>query len=590
MKRARKIFLIALAVLLPLLACLAVGALTQGSIASGYYGIDRQNSLIGQISPDTDEITLLERVVAQGDISLSDGIKTGSVLTATEDGRVTDSLTLVVQADCNGDGSFSITDMLLVKSYLLQLQELSPAQMQAGDVSRDGGITITDFLQMKSQILGLSDFSLGQVAGTQSCTSIILTPGDTYAFGSAEDSDVLIAGDAVTWEAGTVTAVQIGTSMLVCGDQTLIVTVCDEPLSVSLPEKELLIDPGASSQLDVQLNHPVTSQITYTCSDTEVATVDETGKVTALKDGTATVTVSLPNGQQASQNIRVLPFARAITLSDTSLKVKNNQSRKTITATVSPENAAEPLVWTSSDPAIATVDENGVVTGMKDGYVTITCTAQYSGVSASCQVKVCNLIQVALTFDDGPSTVYTPKVLDMLDKYDITCTFFMVGNRIGSAKNIVKRMYEAGHELGCHTWAHEYYTNMDQSQIQKDYEKFCDALMEACGQKPTLYRAPGGNITNLALQTLPMPHIMWNVDTRDWATRDTQKVKTAVLNGLKDGAIILVHDIHSTTYTGVLAALEEIFEKDMDVEFLTVTELLSRDGTPPEAGVTYYKG
>lgn len=590
MKRTRNIFLMVLVILSTLMVGLVSHAKTHSGFVSGYYGIDRQNGLIGLIDPNTDMDTLLSRVVAQGNSTLSDGIKTGSILTLTTDGTVTDSLTLVVQADCNGDGHFSITDMVMVKSYLLGLTDFSPAQQKASDVNGDGHVSITDFVQMKSQLLGILDFTIRQIPSDQNQNSIILTLGDTYVFGNEDDADVLRIGSAVTWEAGIVTATELGTSMLSCGDDTLVITVCNEPLTIALPETETLIDPGSSAFLDIQLSHPVNSMVTYTSSDTAVATVDENGLITAHKEGTAVITASLPNGQQASQNIRVLPFIRSITLSDTSLKVKNNQSRKTITATVAPANAAEPLVWTSSDPSIATVDENGVVTGMKDGYVTITCTAKYSGVSASCKVKVCDLIQVALTFDDGPSTTYTPKVLDMLDKYDITCTFFMVGNRIGNAKSIVKRMYEAGHELGYHTWSHEFFFNMNKNQIKADYELFCNALMEACGQKPTVYRAPGGNITNLALQTLPMPHILWSVDTRDWETRNTQKVKQAVLNGLKDGAIILVHDIHGTTYTGVLAALEEIFAKDMDVEFLTVTELLSRDGTPPEAGVTYKKG
>ncbi len=583
MKRAKNFFLTLLAALLLVGGVPAQGA-SGAEIVSGYYGIDRENSLIGQIAPGTEEAALLQRVNAPGTVSLSDGVKTGSVLTCD-----TGSLTLVVQGDCNGDGGFSITDMLLVKSRLLEKQTFSPAQAQAADVNRDGGVTITDFLQMKSRILGLSQLTPGQLVGAENRESLILTPGGTCVFGNG-DAPASVEGTAVTWENGTVTAVEIGTALLTQGEETLIVTVCNQPLTVSLPEEELIIAPGASEFLGSMLSHPVNANLTYTCSDPAIATVDEAGRVTGVAQGTATVTAALPDGQTASRFIRVLATVEAITLSDTELKVKNNQSQKFLTASVSPENGAEPLIWSSSDPSIATVDENGVVTGLSDGYATITCTAKYSGVSASCRVKVCDLIQVALTFDDGPSTKYTPKVLDMLDKYQVRATFFMVGNRIGRAKDIVKRMYEAGHELGYHSWAHEFFFNMNQSQIEADYQKFCDALTDACGQKPTVYRSPGGNITDLALRTLPMPHILWSVDTRDWESRNAEKVKQAVLKGLKDGAIILVHDIHGTTYYGVLAALEEIQKKDMDVEFLTVTELLSRDGTPPENGVTYKKG
>jgi peptidoglycan/xylan/chitin deacetylase (PgdA/CDA1 family) len=105
-----------------------------------------------------------------------------------------------------------------------------------------------------------------------------------------------------------------------------------------------------------------------------------------------------------------------------------------------------------------------------------------------------------------------------------------------------------------------------------------------------VFRAPGGGITNNALKYIQLPHIYWSVDTLDWKTRNTEKVKNAILGGLKDGAIILLHDIHATTISGTTEALDYIFEKDLDVEFLTVTEILSRDGTPPTPGITYYHG
>lgn len=482
-----------------------------------------------------------------------------------------------------GDGFFSGADMLLLKAYLLQTQ--APTENHSA-----AGISMTDFLLTKQQLLKLSQLSLQQIAGIQPCSTQILTPSQTLNWDTGTQEAVQVLGSAVSWENGTIAAREPGNSVVRCGSELLAVAVCSEPLTVSLPEQELLLDPGASARLNVQLNHPVTRPVTYTVSDSTVAKVNENGLVTALKEGTATVTAALPDGQQASQSIRVVHTAKSITLSHTSVKVKNDGSPETITATVSPENMSEPLVWTSSDPAIGTVDENGVVTGMADGYVTITCTAKYSGVSASCQVKVCNLIQVALTFDDGPSAEYTMKLLDALEQYDVRATFFFVGNRIYTAKDAVQRMVEQGHELGYHTWAHEFFYNMDESQIKSDFRKFQSVLKSACGQGATVYRAPGGSITGPALRNIPLPHIYWSVDTLDWKTRSTEKVKNAILDGLEDGAIILLHDIHGTTYTGTVAALEEIFAQDMDVEFLTVTQLLSRDGTPPNAGTTYYEG
>lgn len=664
MKRISIIFL--LAALLLTLVCVSpvVLAASGGQIVSAYYGINTTDGLIGQIAPGTSAETIYSRVIADGTLALSKGVATGSNLTLSVDGKQVDSLALVVQADCSGDGAFSITDALQVKSYLLSQQKFSAAQIQAGDVSGDNKVTITDFLQMKSKLLKLSDFSLHQISGAQSHNSVLLTPGQTFTFGpedgvalkpgetlpeptepsapeeavpetteetvpetseetvpetteetvpeTSEETvpetteetvpetseeivetveTILVEGDAVTWDNGIITAVKTGTARLTWGDEVLIVTVCEDPLSVSFASSSLLLDPKQTYQLQPIVNHPVNTTITYESSAPAVVSVDGSGKLTAVKEGTAKITAKLPNGNSASVDVRVLPMIKTITMADDYVKVKNG-STKALSVTITPATATEKLVWKSSDTSIATVDENGVVTGKKNGTVTITCTSQYGKVSASCTVKVCNLIQVAITFDDGPSSAYTGKVLDMLQTYDVKATFFMVGNRINSKTSpLLKRMADEGHELGYHTMGHTYFFNMTASEIKADFEKFQSLVKAATGGVgATVYRAPGGNITQTALDTIPYPHIKWSVDTRDWEHRNPTLVKQYIINGLKDGAIILLHDIHGTTYTGTLAALKEIREKDMDVEFLTVTELLSRNGTAPSAGKTYYNG
>lgn len=656
MKRISIIFL--LAALLLTLACVspAVLAASGGQIVSAYYGINNTDGLIGQIAPGTSAETVYSRVIGDGTLSLSKGVVTGSTLTLTADGRQVDCLTLVVQADCSGDGYFDVTDMMQVKYSILNRIEFTPSQVQAADVNGDGYVDVTDFMQMKRKILNISDLSLHQIAGAKSHNSVLLTPGQTFNFGpedgvalkpgetlpeptepsvpeetvpetteetvpdTAEENvpettgetvpetseetvpetsedivetveTVLVEGDAVTWDNGIITAVKAGTARLTWGGETLIVTVCKDPLSVSFASSSLLLDPKQTYQLQPIVNHPVKTTITYTSSNSAAVTVDASGKLTAVKEGTAKITAKLPNGNSATVDVRVLPMIKTVTMADDYVKVKNGFT-KTLSVTIAPANATEKLIWKSSNTSIATVDENGVVTGKKNGTVTITCTSQYGKVSASCTVKVCNLIQVALTFDDGPSSAYTGKVLDMLEKYDAKATFFMVGNRITSkTKPLVKRMVEDGHELGYHTMAHTFFFRMNAKTIKADFEEFQSIVKGATGGVgATVYRAPGGNITQEALDTIPYPHIKWSVDTRDWEHRDPALVKQYIINGLKDGAIILVHDIHGTTYTGTLAALKQIREKDMDVEFLTVTELLSRKGTAPSAGKTYYNG
>ena len=156
------------------------------------------------------------------------------------------------------------------------------------------------------------------------------------------------------------------------------------------------------------------------------------------------------------------------------------------------------------------------------------------------------------------------------------------GNRIKTTPESVKRMAEEGHEIGYHTWSHTFFFNMTKKQIEDDLNTFQQKLMEVCGQKATVYRAPGGNITNTALSTIPMPHIMWSVDTRDWETRNTTAVKNAIIGGLKDGAIILVHDIHATTYYGTKEAIEAVKAMMVNGEwdvFSGVKLQIAADGT-----------
>ena len=569
-----------------LLVAMCPGVLAAGEpVASAYYGVDLTNGLVGQIVPGTDESTVLSRLLMPEGAVITDGVKTGSTLTLA-DGT---ALTLVVLADCNSDGNFSVTDMLMVKSLLLGQGEFSPAQNQAGDVSGDGQVTITDFLQMKRNILGQAALAPHPVAGGVVADTILLTPGQTAPFGSAEDT-ALVEGSAVTWEAGVITAHALGTARVTVGESSTLVTVCSEAPSIAFTKESIAIGPGLTVQLQTVTNHPVKQQIFYSVSDEAIITVDQNGQLTAHAEGTATVTAALSNGATATQTVTVLPLVDSISISfPYSAKVKIGGSKQ-LTATAAPASSPEKLIWASSDTSIATVDQNGLVKGLKKGNVTITCTSEFGKVQASVKLKVCDLIQVALTFDDGPSGKLTPQLVDLLEKYDVTATFFFVGEMMSYNKDIVKRIGANGHELGYHTWGHTYFYNMTTQQIKDDFNRFQTMLTELCGRGATVYRAPGGGITDHALKNINIPHIYWSVDTRDWETRNTTKVKNAILGGLKDGAIILLHDIHATTITGTTEALNYIFSNDLDVEFLTVTQLLSRNGTAPSAGVTYYHG
>ena len=584
MKKLSKILSWVLAVCLLVTMCPPVFA-AEEPIVSAYYGIDTETGMIGQIQPGTDEATFLSRLLCPGEATLDGGVKTGSTLNLGDSA----ALTLVVQGDCNGDGEFSITDMLLVKAMLLEKAELSGAHYIAADVNIDSNVSITDFLQMKSNLLGKMVFPHQSIAGTAPAETMLMTIGQTMEYGAA-DAEAVVEGAAISWEAGILTANTLGTARITVGEQSTLVTVCAEAPTIAFTKDAIAIGPGLSVRLQTTTNHPVKQQVFYSVSDENIVTVDESGNLTAHAEGTATVTASLSNGASATQTVTVLPLVSSIEISyPYSAKVKIGGAKQ-LTATAAPASSPEKLVWASSDTSIATVDQNGLVTGHKKGYVTITCTSEFGKVQAAVQLKVCDLVQVALTFDDGPSGSLTPQVLDMLQQYNLKCTFFLVGEMVSYNKSIVTRMGAEGHELGYHTWGHTFLTAMTNQEIKNDFNRVNSLLIELCGRGATVYRAPGGGINERTLTALDLPHIMWSVDTRDWEVRNTDKVCSAILGGLKDGAIILVHDIHATTITGTKKALDYIFSNDVDVEFLTVTELLSRNGTAPQPGVSYSRG
>lgn len=250
--------------------------------------------------------------------------------------------------------------------------------------------------------------------------------------------------------------------------------------------------------------------------------------------------------------------------------------------------AAESIAWYSSDTAIATVDDTGTVTGIEYGTVTITGVGETSGFRICCNIKVCDLKRVALTFDDGPSS-HTARLLDFLEEHeDVKVTFFVVGSRLNNYAETVRRIVQQGHELGYHSYGHKTQTRLSNANIISRYEQSSELLTQIAEQSFTLWRTPGGAYNDRVLDCIALPHIMWSVDTRDWATRNSVSVYYSIINNSKDGSIVLLHDLHGTTVDGAIRAIEDMLEGDY--EFLTVTELLCLDGTAPEPHTTYFRG
>ena len=501
------------------------------------------------------------------------------------------TLTVIVTGDLNGDGNVTITDMLMIKSAILG-EQLSDTAAAAADINYDGKITITDFLKVKSCLLGLEEVTSGRPAGTAPADPLILMTPDSSESWSApgavtyatDDNTVAMIDEKCCITTGT----QEGSTFVYALDEQgsvlsrSIVTVVSEKLTVSLGAASHRLINGQKLTLSARFNHPVIVPIHWSSSDSSVATVDDSGNVTAKGLGTATIIAALPNGSTAQATVTVVPPITSITFDKALYKVKPGASR-TLGILLAPADTGEELIWSSSNTSIATVNADGTVTGVSKGTATITAKGKYSGLSASCTVKICDVKQVAITFDDGPSN-HTATLLDFLSEYDIKATFFMVGNRLQSYSNTLKQMVEDGHEIGYHSYAHVLQSQLSSEQITSDFNNSSKILKELSGAEFTVWRSPGGDYNDRILKCIPLPHIGWSVDTRDWETQSSESNYQSIRKA-RDGDIILLHDLYSPSVNGAIRAMKEMIAGDY--EFLTVTELLSRNGTAPQKHTNY---
>lgn len=183
--------------------------------------------------------------------------------------------------------------------------------------------------------------------------------------------------------------------------------------SVELDKTELTLKPEETATLDatVKPDNATDKTVTWTSSDPEIATVDETGKVTAVKIGKATITAKA--GEKTTEcKVTVLIPVSSVELDKTTLELKPGETA-TLVATVKPDNATNKTVtWTSSDPEIATVDEAGKVTAVKDGDVTITAKAGEK--TAECKVTVKSSVYVGNAVDLGITITRGGKTFKLL--------------------------------------------------------------------------------------------------------------------------------------------------------------------------------
>ena len=193
----------------------------------------------------------------------------------------------------------------------------------------------------------------------------------------------------------------------------------------------------------------------------------------------------------------------------------------------------------------------------------------------------------AITFDDGPGP-YTENLLDELDKRGVVVTFFMQGHNAARYPSVVKRAYEAGHQIASHTYDHPQLTKLSSEKIRDQLVTTADILNCAVGMEHAyMVRPPYGSTDGHVLSCLDAPAILWSVDTRDWESRNADAVYRHIVNDTRDGSIVLLHDIHASSIPGALRGIDALLSQGY--ELVTVEELLRRRGYDAAPGERYYK-
>lgn len=193
---------------------------------------------------------------------------------------------------------------------------------------------------------------------------------------------------------------------------------------------------------------------------------------------------------------------------------------------------------------------------------------------------------VALTFDDGPSELTTPRLLDILKSKDAPATFFMLGSMTRTYPDLAKRIEKEGHIAASHTMYHQNLIRIPTAAMQDDINEAKSVYSSILGHDPTLVRPPYGNYNDAVRSAINLPIILWSVDTLDWKSQNVDSIIATTKNQIHDGAIILMHDIYSTTVDAVPILIDTL--RQDGYEFVTIPELTSIRGSDLTPGTVYY--
>lgn len=186
--------------------------------------------------------------------------------------------------------------------------------------------------------------------------------------------------------------------------------------------------------------------------------------------------------------------------------------------------------------------------------------------------------KIAITFDCAWGVEYTDKILEALDANDATATFFMVQFWTEKYPEYVKKISDAGIEIGTHSATHSYMSKQNAEEIKQELTSSAKAISDITGKKVDLFRPPYGDYNDLLVDTakeLGYYTIQWDVDSLDWKDLSATDIAMRIINNVKDGSIILCHNNGLHTAESLPLVLSTL--KNKGYTFVTVGELIYRE-------------
>ena len=182
---------------------------------------------------------------------------------------------------------------------------------------------------------------------------------------------------------------------------------------------------------------------------------------------------------------------------------------------------------------------------------------------------------ISLSFDAAWGNEDTQLLIDILDKYDITATFFVVGSWVDKYPESVLALHEAGHEVMNHSDSHPHMSQLSREQIITELESCNDKIEAVTGTRPTLFRCPYGEYDDKVIssvRSIGMEPIQWDVDSLDWKELSASEITQRVVNGVTNGSIVLFHNAAVNTPEALPYLIEELISQGYS--FKPISELI----------------